>query len=210
MSEEFLEDNKTNEKEEYKYNITDSSIFVRPMIGYNTDFYSSRYYNTYIDLDYTIYIVLKNFGGVNNKKSEENLISLKHNIYTHSYTENDLFTVFTLITPEEHLEDFDRFLDSKFSKFSKDYKTKLRKFYLPQKMVLPLINEIISAPMAKMKELANALGVDIEVIKEVGEVRNKINLRNEVFNPSDFEKDGKIYEHYRAKLSQSSKKLTKE
>jgi hypothetical protein len=190
------------ESKEYVTDITQSHIFIRPLLGYNCNFYSETCYNTHIDIDeYNVYMVYNNTKVPNiykakHEKNKEDLIN--NHSYRHTFS-NDVFDIFAF-TLTDNTEDFDRFLDSRFTLFTEGYKNQLRKFYMYDNEMLKIINDVISPSKGKIKEIADKYGVEL---KDVIEVKSKIELGKEVFNKALYEPNGYIYEHYNKQLNKT-------
>jgi len=199
-----------NQGNTYTYSVTDSTIFIRPMIGYNSPFYSNTaFYNTYLDTEKRLYYVFNKTKIENEKirkKYYESVTSFSSNVYYNNRIENDIFHTFIFNVPDEFVNDYYTFLDSKFSKFTAEYKYRVRRFYLSDNKAFQGINEILAASKSRMESLAEQLNVSVDLIKEVGEVRDKIDLSKEIYFENNFKEQGIIYEYYRNKSIENGNK----
>jgi hypothetical protein len=172
-----------------------SHIFIRPILGYNCNFYSNTCYNTHIDIDeYNIYVVYNNtkVPSIFKNKHEKNKEDLVNNpLYRHTFS-NEIFDIFAFTLTDSY-QDFNRFLDSRFTLFSDAYKNQLRKFYMYDNEMLKIINDVVSPSKSKIKEMADKYGVEPS---DIIEVKSKIELGKEVFNKDLYYPEGYIYEHY--------------
>ncbi len=191
------------ESKDYSKQITNSHVYIRPLIGYNYRFYSSTCYNTHIDKEYNLYIVYNNFNVANifKTKHEENKKELQENPYYRHTFSNDIFDIFAFSIDKSSYFDYDKFVDSRFTQFTDTYKGQLRKFYNADSEMLDIINNVISPSKNKIREIANRYGVDE---KDILEVKSKVNLEIELYNKEDYYPEGCIYEYYSKLLNKTN------
>jgi hypothetical protein len=85
---------------------------------------------------------------------------------------------------EDYREDYTNFLNGKYSKFSKDSKSIIKKYYTLYKNELDHFNSYLN-PSDFLNLYTNLLNVDMDVLKEVGELCDKYDLNKETLKNSE-------------------------
>jgi hypothetical protein len=171
---EWLRNNKKMIGNEVIY--TKSTHFIMPMIGYiadNFNSYNGEYnylINCHLDLiNNKIIVIIDNTDDYNILKLlQYNKSNIHYEGFKSDDDENEI--VLTYKIPEEHKEDFDIFLTSKYSKMSEQYKRKLVGLYgrvTNTEDYKPTKFDILYPTTFKRQQWADRLGVDISIIDEV-------------------------------------------
>ena len=179
----------------YDKDFTKSTFFIMPMIGYVwIDFDSKECEYNYLINCYLsenkdrIILILDHIP--EDKGQELFLLKNELNSYLESTSVDDENNeiVLTYKIPEIYLNDFNIFLNSKYSKMSQKYKAKLigiygRETYKDDHRANQF--DTLYPTRYKRKQLADYLGVDIKVIDNVGEVCSELNMDFEIYKNID-------------------------
>ena len=174
---------------------TKSTYFIMPMIGYVwNDFISyaqDRIYliNCYISEDRSNIVLV--FDYLHNDESQLAFLSKNEiNSYFINATidVNNEELILTYKVPPQYKEDLDIFMTSKYSKMSMKYKQVLLSIYgreTEKESYKPKPFDVLFPTSYKKKQLADYIGVDIEVINQVGEVSSRLDMEYEIYKEAD-------------------------
>lgn len=110
---------------------TKSTVFIRCMLGYNPSFYGQCFHDTFITIDPNTIVLV--FNKANTQKELDISLKiydiLKNNKNYISSTETDFYDILKFNVPEKYVDDFNHFINGKYSKMSEGYKTSLLNLY---------------------------------------------------------------------------------
>jgi hypothetical protein len=166
---------------------TRATTYVRPMLGYPVAFFGKCYYNCHISIEPNmIHIVFS--------KPLEELYSEYHGILDtlrndpQYIDEQDYpnYKILNFTVPTDTEEDFEMFLDSKFSKMTHSYKEHILSLYAQYKDAYRVLSRALYPKAKDREDLRKKLGVDIDVLDDKAEVISAINLRKEVLDIDEY------------------------
>ena len=94
---------------------------------------------------------------------------------------NETVYIFSL---ENYKQDYNNFLNGKYSKFSKEAKNIIKKYYVLNKNEFDHIHSYLN-PSEFINLYKDLLNIDIEVLKEVGELCDKYDLEKETLTDNE-------------------------
>ena len=161
----------------YPRNFQKSHVFLYPLLCFRKDFILHPN-NTYLwsDCDLptrSLICVYKQPEPVLWEQLEKKLKMFSENYVSHTYKDKDVIVVYDM---ETCAEDYDKFLESKYSKFSPLSKQIISSYYGGDD------NEYIDSylfPEKYYHVYAHILNVDEDVLREVGELCSKIDFKRE-------------------------------
>lgn len=203
-----IKNNKLNKKrEKIKYSkylkLTDSSTYIRPLFGSKYNYYeNTNYINCHI-LNDKIYLVFLKSNSNSQKNFLENFIQKNKNF--EELLENSLFFINCMKLPDDCLKDLENFKKSKFSKISNKNKDIILKFHKPynyetnKKLIdnYNIIKESLFVTPSSIYNLSKYLEVDLSIIKNIGEIKSKIDLELELFNSSIYSENGILFNYFK-------------
>jgi hypothetical protein len=170
---------------EKKHKLTKASFFIREMLGYSPSFYGVNFFNCYIDIDTrSMHIVFKK--PIIDKNYHIVKEDLQRDPEFISYISNDIYEIFNLKVPKIYEADFLKFINGKYSEFSKGFKEHITGLHLhTNRITYKFINDIIFPSEEKRISLAKRLGVNVKDLPN-NEVFDVPNLEDETFNLNEF------------------------
>lgn len=160
---------KRKEIEQFKQ-LNWSAIFVLPMCEINHRTLPSNFINSYLNFEGEVILIFENYReeDKNSFESYINYLKLNRN-YSGFGQENNEFIMYFRI-PDRNIVDYNHFLKGKYSKFSTNFKKLLESYYgnETRKEDHEVYEyDVIYPKQLKRKQIADWLGVDIELIIEV-------------------------------------------
>jgi hypothetical protein len=164
---------------------TKSTFFILPMLGRSMEWYGERLINCYIgdinrpEYDNHILLLMKFNGSIQSMQFEEAL--KEHRRFVTSYDPVSGYTVFVYSMPEECLEDYQKFIDGKFSKLSDPYKQLVKgKRSNDHKVVKALYptekdRDLLKQQLERIMEMAVVLPEDAEILSIPNLEQEKLN-----------------------------------
>ena len=189
---------KTSEKGNFDVNkVTKSNIFVRSMLGYSFDFYGENFHNCYIGGDAqkdVLYLTFKK-PILDQTKFNKILETLSIDEYFIGYKTSEDWCIVKMYVPMQYLNDFNKFVNGKYSQMSEDFKENLLSILLrydKTKTLFSRTKACLYPTKEARKHLSEALGVTIDKDAEVASVPNMDieRYRDEYFRKEDNESKG--------------------
>lgn len=169
---------KTSKEDNFDVNkITKSSIYVRSMLGYSFDFYGENYHNCYLGGDNqkdVLYLTFKK-PIENPTKFNKILETLSMDEYYIGYKASENWCIVKMYVPLNYLNDFNRFLEGKYSQMSSDFKENLLNILLRYDRTKTLYNQVklcLYPTKEARKSLGEALGVELAKDAEIASIPN--------------------------------------
>lgn len=157
--------------------------FIRPMMGYPTQYYGPKYCNTYIDpLNELIHIVFKRPLKEDFTQYYYTLESLMNDVHYKEAIDTEEFLVLIFNVPEDCRRDFQLFIDGKYSQMSTDYKEHILSTYVQDQKLYQWVMIALYPKDYHRNTLRDLLGVSKAVLKDDCEVLDKPRLQEEVFS----------------------------
>lgn len=189
---------KTSKEDNFDVNkITKSSIFVRSMLGYSFDFYSENFHNCYIGGDTQKDVLYLTFRKpiLDPTKFNKMLEALSTDEYYIGYKTSEDWCIVKMYVPMQYLNDFNKFINGKYSQMSEDFKENLLSILLrydKTKTLFSRTKACLYPTKESRKSLGEALGVTIDKDAEVASVPNMEveRYRDEYFRKEDNDSKG--------------------
>jgi len=189
---------KTSKEDNFDVNkITKSSIFVRSMLGYSFDFYSENFHNCYIGGDTQKDVLYLTFRKpiLDPTKFNKMLEALSTDEYYIGYKTSEEWCIVKMYVPMQYLNDFNKFINGKYSQMSEDFKENLLSILLrydKTKTLFSRTKACLYPTKESRKSLGEALGVTIDKDAEVASVPNMEveRYRDEYFRKEDNDSKG--------------------
>tara|TARA_R110000868_G_scaffold79778_5_gene226872 strand:+ start:2715 stop:3308 length:594 start_codon:yes stop_codon:yes gene_type:complete len=189
---------KTSEKGNFDVNkVTKSNIFVRSMLGYAFDFYGENFHNCYIGGDTQKDVLYLTFKKPISDQTKFNKIleTLSIDEYYIGYKTSEDWCIVKMYVPMHYLNDFNKFVNGKYSQMSEDFKENLLSILLRYDKTKTLFSRTKSClypTKEARKHLSESLGVVLDKDAEVASVPNMEveRYRDEYFRKEDNESKG--------------------
>ncbi len=189
---------KTSKKDNFDVNkITKSSIFVRSMLGYSFGFYGEDYHNCYIGGDNqkdVMYLTFKK--PLKNPIKFQNILeTLSSDQYYIGYKISDNWYIIKMFVPLEYINDFNKYLEGKYSKLSEDFKSNLLNILLRYDRTRTLYSrtkECLYPSKESRRNLSESLGVTLDKDAEIASIPDLEveRYRDEYFRQEDNDSKG--------------------